>query len=348
MNIIWKGTTGNYTLPSNWVGHVLPGSADTGVFNAAGKTKSIKIAATEAVGGWTFTSGGYTVTMTGVAPSQLAFDGAGIAGSPQIVFDETGTLMTGTINFNNNSTAGHATIRMVTGGINFNGDSDGGNARLIVGAKGAADLFGNGPGGGHVFHIGSIEGAGQLSVISGIHNFVVGSNNLSTVSSGSIEDGGTCSLTKVGTGTLTFTGTGAFAGGYVINRGTLAFDTKYANYTPSITFAANAAIKTLALGNASFMSHDFAPAIDGFAKPDVLDLSGLTFHHGATAVYHSGTGALVVHSGTVTDTLLLDSPAGTHFIAASDGHGGTKVTLAPPHVAAVASTDHVGDYLFAA
>ena len=37
-----------------------------------------------------------------------------------------------------------------------------------------------------------------------------------------------------------------------------------------------------------------------------------------------------MHSGHVTDTLTLLSPTGTHFIAANDGHGGTKVTLDPP------------------
>ena len=46
---------------------------------------------------------------------------------------------------------------------------------------------------------------------------------------------------------------------------------------------------------------------------------------------------LTVHSGSVTDELFLDSPLGTLFIAAKDGHGGTKITLAPPHAASVAS-----------
>jgi hypothetical protein len=41
-----------------------------------------------------------------------------------------------------------------------------------------------------------------------------------------------------------------------------------------------------------------------------------------------------VHSGHVTDTLTLLSKHGTHFIAANDGHGGTKVTLEPPPVTA--------------
>src|SRR6516225_7240526 len=82
----------------------------------------------------------------------------------------------------------------------------------------------------------------------------------------------------------------------------------------------------------------FHNAIDHFARHDVLDFSGLKFHPGATATYHPRSHALTVHSGLVTDTVKLFSPGGTHFVVAGDGHGGSKVTLQPPHhVAAVAS-----------
>ena len=55
-----------------------------------------------------------------------------------------------------------------------------------------------------------------------------------------------------------------------------------------------------------------------------------------------------VHSGLVTDNVVLLSPAGTSFAVASDGHGGTKVMLDPPHQTAAvallsehaASTEH--------
>ena len=61
-----------------------------------------------------------------------------------------------------------------------------------------------------------------------------------------------------------------------------------------------------------------------------------------------------MHSGHVTDTLTLLSPTGTHFIAANDGHGGTKVTLDPPHHTVASevphhlngSVHHLGDYLW--
>jgi hypothetical protein len=72
-------------------------------------------------------------------------------------------------------------------------------------------------------------------------------------------------------------------------------------------------------------------------------------------------------SGHVTDVLTLVSPHGTHFVAGNDGHGGTKVTLDPPPVAAsvaslsphhfaeqrwatdtAGSTGHLSDFLFTA
>jgi len=64
---------------------------------------------------------------------------------------------------------------------------------------------------------------------------------------------------------------------------------------------------------------------------------------GATCTnYQAAFGALTVHSGRVTDELVLNSPLGTQFVAAKDGHGGTKITLGPPPAAAhaVASAGH--------
>ena len=89
---------------------------------------------------------------------------------------------------------------------------------------------------------------------------------------------------------------------------------------------------------------------------------------GATCTnYQAAFGALTVHSGRVTDELVLNSPLGTQFVAAKDGHGGTKITLDPPPatvhaMASLAAHDlsgewagdvfagcnHMSDFLFAA
>src|SRR5262249_16225657 len=72
--------------------------------------------------------------------------------------------------------------------------------------------------------IGSIEGNGN--VFLGANNLTVGSNNLSTLFSGVIHDGGPSggtggSLTKIGTGTLTLRGRNTYTGTTFVNDGTL-------------------------------------------------------------------------------------------------------------------------------
>ena len=72
---------------------------------------------------------------------------------------------------------------------------------------------------------GSIEGAGDF--LLGANQLTVGSNNLSTNVSGTINDGGRfggtgASLVKVGTGTLTLSGANTYTGGTTINGGTLS------------------------------------------------------------------------------------------------------------------------------
>jgi hypothetical protein len=116
-----------------------------------------------------------------------------------------------------------------------------------------------------------------------------------------------------------------------LQAGTLDIATVGAVGTGAIIFAGKA---TLKIENAAFSGHVFANPIDFFAKHDVLDLPGLKYHVGAISKYHPASDLLTVHSGHFTDTFTLLSPAGTHFATVKDGHGGTKVTLAPPHAAA--------------
>ena len=129
----------------------------------------------------------------------------------------------GVTNFTNASTAGNATITTNSGGLAlFFDTSTGGNARFITNAGGIFDMSNLTSGG---MTAGSIEGAGTYQL--GSKALTVGLNNLSTVVSGTIADGGSNggtggSLIKVGTGTLTLTGPNTYSGGTSFNGGIVA------------------------------------------------------------------------------------------------------------------------------
>jgi autotransporter-associated beta strand protein len=253
-----------------------------------------------------------------------------------MVFNDTSTAGTanitndGSVSFKGSSSAGFATIH--TGGslaeLIFADRSDGGNAQINTDAGGITDFSQSaGPHGDHKLSVGSIEGAGTY--LLGGNQLTVGSNDLSKTLSGVIYDGGLSgSLVKVGLGRFTLANVAnTYSGGTTIKQGSLELAAIGTAGTRAIKFAGTSKA-TLAVDNAALSGHVFATnPIDFFGKHDVVDLTGLPFHHHATAIYHKGSHHLTVHSGTVTDTLTLLSPHGTHFKAANDHHGGTDVFL---------------------
>jgi autotransporter-associated beta strand protein len=135
----------------------------------------------------------------------------------------------GKMTFTDWSTAGNAVLvangglgGSDGGGIFFSYKSHGGTARVEVFDNGYLDISSHGFGS---VRIGSLEGNGL--VFLGGRNLTVGTNNLSTIFSGVMQDygqnGGCCgSLTKVGTGTLTLSNANTYStyqGGTTINRG---------------------------------------------------------------------------------------------------------------------------------
>jgi autotransporter-associated beta strand protein len=134
--------------------------------------------------------------------------------------------------FKDASTADAATL-IANGGISgagggaifFEGKSTGGTARIEVFGNGFLDIS------GHMGHagltIGSIEGDGNAFL--GSNNLTVGSNDVSTVFSGVLQDGGKRggtggSLTKIGSGTLALSGANAYTGATIIKKGVLQVD----------------------------------------------------------------------------------------------------------------------------
>jgi autotransporter-associated beta strand protein len=270
----------------------------------------------------------------------------------------------------NSSTAGGAIINTLAGGkISFEDNSNGGNAQLTADSASTVDFsLSSGPAGDHRLSVGSIAGAGTY--LLGADRLTVGGNGLPSTVTGPVDDGGDsggsgASLVKIGPDTLTLShAENSYSGGTTLEQGALDLAAIGAAGTGGISFDGKA---KLMIENAALFHHIFGNRIDFFAKHDVLDLTGLKFHSGATAKYHPAKHLLSVHSGHVSDKLTLFSPLGKHFTLAKDGQGGTLVTLTPPHVAATVaslsphdfadqhwatdtagSAGHLGDFLFTA
>jgi autotransporter-associated beta strand protein len=277
----------------------------------------------------------------------------------------------GDISLEDASSAGSATIHTLNlRAVDFMGFSTGGNAQFNTDAGGTVDFSqSTGPANNHQLSVGLIEGGGTY--LLGADQVTVGGKKFSMVVSGPVDDGGLGggiggSLLKVGKGTLTLTNAdNTYSGGTLLQAGTLDLRAVEAAGTGDIAFGGKAGLK---IENTALSSHHFGNPIDffgTFSKADILDLTGLKFRSGAAATYHKTTHHLSVHSGKVTDTLTLFDLSRTDFIVSNDGHGGTKVTLAPPLAAsstasltthAVVGQDwiaetaggahHSGDFLF--
>jgi hypothetical protein len=173
------------------------------------------------------------------------------------------------------------------------------------------------------------EAHGSVMFLNGTTNtsFDVSAGVTETISTADAiaGDGG---FTKTGAGALMLESSDSYTGGTILQAGTLEVAALDAAGIGKIAFAGAA---RLDIENAALVGHVFDNEIDLFGKHDVLDLTGLRFHRGASATYHRAGHHLKVHSGHITDTLTLHAPHGFRFAVASDHHGGTDVTLAVAH-----------------
>jgi autotransporter-associated beta strand protein len=134
----------------------------------------------------------------------------------EILFKDTATAANATL-IANGGLGESGRIRFVA---SSSGPPSGGTARIEVFGHGEFDISGCSPG----VTTGSLEGDGL--VFLGAQNLALGTNNLSTVFSGVIQDGGFSggsggSLTKTGRGNLTLTAASSYTGGTTVNQGIL-------------------------------------------------------------------------------------------------------------------------------
>ena len=273
-------------------------------------------------------------------------------------------------------TAGAATLIATTGvgdgegaggGILFEDDSAGAQARIELFGNGFLDLRDHDT---PELTIGSLEGNGL--VFLGGANLSIGSNNLSTIFSGLIEEaseGVTGALTKVGTGILMLTGANTYTGGTTIEGGKLVVNNRSGSATGTGAVQVNAGVLagrgTIAgaviVGTGSGGGAALAPGRRG-SKPDILTIQGaLTFQLDSTYKFElkssTATADKVVANGvTINDGAQfspsdLDSavlPIGTVFTAISNTAAtpitGTFANLADESTITIGNNTFQADY----
>jgi outer membrane autotransporter protein len=219
--------SGDWNTGANWTSGIAPVSfADTATFNFS-NTTSLSLSGDVTIFSITFNAGAsaFTINTNG---NLLELDGTGIVNNSAAsqTIDNSGVLEFVKRATVVNLSGGSVTINN-TGEINFFDFSSGGDAAFVNRDPGASidisllDSTARGA------TMGSIAGNGTIFL--GSKNLAVGSNNLSTIFSGVISDGGENggtggSLTKVGTGTLTLTGANTYTGPTTVNGGSLIVD----------------------------------------------------------------------------------------------------------------------------
>ncbi len=232
---------------------------------------------------------------------ELDFTGSAVAGDSNCYFSTYQRIM----RFFDTSSAGSANFTAESGSnvgdgglIEFNDSSTGGTAFIAVPrdprlkGPGTLSIYNHAPPG---VSIGALSGGGEvlLGAVGGPasgRNLTVGTNNLSTIFSGVIQDAGKGgSLTKVGKGQLVLSGANLYGGGTLVSGGRLLVTNQTGSGTGSgsvkvIRSGALGGFGMIAgavtVGNGTGSGAKLAPSI-GNTQPLILTIQSLlTFQRG--------------------------------------------------------------------
>ena len=189
-------------------------------------------------------------------------------------------------------TAGNATLIANGGSIDFQSHSRGGTARVELFDNAILLTSYHGPG----VTIGSVEGTGSVRLgHKDLSVLTLGSNDLSTTFSGTIQDAG--SLEKIGAGTLTLTGANTYHGGTTLSSGILLVS----NSTGSGTGTGAVSVNAGTLGGSGIIAgavrvgtntgvQAFLAPSKGVKKPATLTIQRLlTLNDDSTYIYKLDT-----------------------------------------------------------
>ena len=283
-------------------------------------------------------------TFTG--PASVFFSGHSTAAESIITIASDNLMLEGSVSFSEMSTAGKSSIK-ISGNtyLFFSGQSTAGSAKIENnkqsassseddGFIGTVDFSStSGPQNNHRISAGSIAGSGTYYL--GSNRLTVGSLNTNTAVSGAIRDGnfrgsgGTGgSLEKVGSGTFTLSGANTYSGGTTVSAGRLELVSAQAAGTGAITFGSGAQVVQLDAAALGAPGGTFGNVLSGFDYGDTLDLRGLAYRVGASAVLSWNT--LTVASGSTTESFTLGGNyAGRQFQVYNDGAAGSAIRVLP-------------------
>ncbi len=232
--------------------------------------------------------------------------------------------------FGDATTADNATLVALAGSNGGNGgqilfdrQASGGTARVQVFGNGTMDVSGKAT---RTLTIGSLEGDGILTL--GRVILSLGTNNLSTLFSGVIQDGTVASgggVTKVGTGMLTLGGANTYTGGTILKGGTLLVSNRSGSGTGTGSVQVNigtlggrgtiAGVVTIGTGTGSEVF--LAPSASA-SQPYSLTVEGsLTFQGNATYSWKLNTRRPVADLVSANGITIM---SGAEFGVAAVGH----------------------------